>query len=150
MPAVEISEIVPGLVARLDTAALRATGGSLTNAQRNDTDDRAVTDVHDFLVLAVDARSGLCTAVPLYPKTAPGSSPLDPRKRRGDVESWLSEPAFFSRWQHWRIPLAAFASASAGDPASTGARRSFAAGDADTLQDISNWAFRNRCEFRPV
>jgi hypothetical protein len=150
MSALEPSEIRPGLVARIDTDALRAAGGSETNAQATAAQDRAVRGVHDFLVLAVDASRGVCTAVPLFPKTAPGSSPLDPRKRAGDVAGWLEAPAFFSHWQHWRIPIAALASAAADDPGAPDARRSFAATDPDALQDALNWASRNRCEFRPA
>ena len=150
MSSLSASEISPGLVVRVDTEALRAAGGSETNAQATPEQDRAVRGVHDFLVLAVDAARGTCTAVPLFPKTAPGSSPLDRRKRAGDVDGWLEAPAFFSHWQHWRIPLAALADAAAGDPGETGARRSFAATDADALQDALNWASRNRCAFRPA
>ena len=58
MPPLDRSEIAPGIVVRLDTALLRAAGGSLTNAQMSDTEDRAVTGVSDFLVVAVDADQG--------------------------------------------------------------------------------------------
>ena len=145
--AVAPSEIRPGLVVRLDTSLLRERGAE-TNAQASDTEDRAVTGVHDFLVAAVDTRSASCIAVPLFPKTAPGSSPLHERHRAGDAEGWASVPAFYSRWQHWRIPLAALAEASAADPGAPGARRSYAAGDADTMQEIANWAWRNRNAYR--
>ena len=150
MSTLDISEIRPGLVVRVDTEALRAAGGSETNAQATPQQDRAVRGVHDFLVLAVDAAHGVCTAVPLFPKTAPGSSPLDRRKRAGDAAGWLESPAFFSHWQHWRIPLAALAAAAADDPGEAGARRSYAATDPDALQDALNWASRNRCAFRPA
>jgi len=150
MTPLDLSEVRPGLVVRLDTEALRAAGGSETNAQATAEQDRAVRGVHDFLVLAVDAARGVCTAVPLFPKTAPGSSPLDRRKRAGDAAGWHEAPAFFSHWQHWRIPLAALSAAAADDPGAPGARRSFAATDADALQDVLNWASRNRCAFRPA
>jgi hypothetical protein len=150
MTMLDVSEITPGVVARLDTHVLRALGGSETNAQATDTQDRAVQDTHDFLVVAVDAAKGVSLAVPLFPKSSPGSAPLAPAKRAGDVEAWLAEEVHYSRWQHWRIPLAALAAASAGDPGVTGARRTFALGDADTLQDLANWATRNRCAFRAV
>jgi hypothetical protein len=144
------SEIVPGLVVRLDTRQLRAIGGSETNAQRSDAEDRAVTDVHDFLVLSVDAATSICTAIPLFPRSSPGSAPLDPAKQWGNLEGWLADPVHYSRWQHWRIPSAAIATASTEDPGHEGARRGYALGDADALQDILNWASRNRCTYRSV
>ena len=148
MTQLEIAEVVPGLVARVDTGELRALGGSETNAQRTDTDDRAVTDVRDFLVVAVDPTRTTCTAIPLFTRSSPGSAPLEPKKQWGNIDGWLTTTVHYSRWQHWRIPLSAFVAASANDPGEMGARRSYAAGDADTLQDLSNWASRNRCEFR--
>ena len=150
MPQLDASEIIPGVVARLDTRQLRTIGGSETNAQLSDAEDRAVADVHDFLVTAVNAADGVCTAIPLFPKSSPGSAPLDAKKQWGNIAGWLTDPVHYSRWQHWRIPLAAFATASAEDPGDTDARRSYAAGDADTLQDLTNWATRNRCVFREV
>lgn len=154
MTAVTRDEVRPGLVVHLDTARLRALGGSETNAQATPQQDRAVADARDFLVLAVDAARGRCTAVPLFVKTAPGSSPLDPRRRTGDAAGWGAAPAFYSHWQHWTIPLDAVAAASEGDPGAPGARRAFAAGDAqddrDALQDILNWSAHNRCAFRPA
>jgi hypothetical protein len=148
MPTLDVSEIIPGVVVRLDTQHLRSLGGSETNAQRTDTEDRAVTDVHDFLVVAINA--GSCMAIPLFAKSSPGSAPLDAKKQWGNIGGWLTDPVHYSRWQHWRIPLAALAEASTEDPGTPGARRSYAAGDADTLQDLANWATRNRCVFRAV
>jgi hypothetical protein len=150
MSQLEASEIIPGLVARIDTHQLRAIGGSETNAQQTETEDRAVSDVHDFLVVAVDAERGVCTAIPLFAKSSPGSAPLEPKKQWGNIDGWLTTTVHYSRWQHWHIPLTALAEASAGDPGASGARRSYAAGDADTLQDLANWATRNRCVFRPA
>lgn len=150
MTQIDVAEIVPGLVARLDTGQLRTLGGSETNAQRTDNEDRAVTDTRDFLVVATDAQRGTCTALPLFAKPSPGSATLDPKKQWGNIEGWLTETVHYSRWQHWRMPLNACAAASTEDPGSNGARRSYAAGDADTLQDLANWATRNRCEFRPA
>lgn len=150
MSQLDASEIIPGVVARLDTRQLRTIGGSETNAQLSDAEDRAVAGVHDFLVTAVNATAGVCTAIPLFPKSSPGSAPLDAKKQWGNIAGWLTDPVHYSRWQHWRIPLAAFATASAEDPGDTDARRSYAAGDADTLQDLTNWATRNRCVFREV
>jgi len=150
MTHLALPEIVPGVVTRLDTQLLRSTGGSETNAQLTDTEDRAVTDVHDFLVVAVDMKAGVCTAVPLFPRSSPGSAPLTPDKRQGDIGTWRTEDVHYSRWQHWRIPISAVSIASTDDPGDVGNRRSFALGDADTLQDLANWATRNRCAFRSV
>lgn len=150
MTALTTSEIIPGVVARLDTQQLRLAGGSETNAQITDSEDRAVTDARDFLIVAVDARKGVCTAVPLFARSSPGSAPLIAAKRHGDVGTWLTEDVHFSRWQHWRIPIGALGAASALEPSDVGGRRGFAVGDADTLQDLANWATRNRCSFRPA
>ncbi len=150
MAQLNIPEIVPGVVTRLDTQLLRSAGGSETNAQVTDTEDRAVTDERDFLVVAVNPKTGAATAVPLFPKSSPGSAPLRPDKRQGDFDSWLADDVHYSRWQHWRIPLTAIALASTNDPGDDGHRRSYALGDADTLQDLANWATRNRCAFRAV
>ena len=147
---ISTADIAPGVVVRIDTQQLRASGGSETNAQVTHTEDRAVTDARDFLVVAVDAERALCTAVPLFTRSSPGSAPLPPTKRAGDVGTWLTDDLHYSRWQHWRIPLAAFASASMNEPSEPGARRTFASGDADALQDLANWATRNRCAFRSV
>jgi hypothetical protein len=150
MSQFDVSEIVPGVVARLDTQHLRALGGSETNAQLTDTEDRAVTGVHDFLVVAVNAATGSCTAIPLFPKSSPGSAPLEAKKQWGNIGGWLTDPVHYSRWQHWRIPLAALAESSGEDPGVPDARRGYALGDTDTLQDLANWATRNRCEFRTL
>ena len=150
MTAFNVSEIEPGVVARLDTQRLRAAGGSETNAQISDTEDRAVTDTRDFLIVSVDGKAGTAMAVPLFAKSSPGSAPLVPAKRTGEAADWLTDDVHYSRWQHWRIPLAAVASASDTEPSDADARRGFARGDADTLQDLANWATRNRCAFRPA
>ncbi|MDB4913324.1 MAG: hypothetical protein JWM95_968 [Gemmatimonadetes bacterium] len=148
MSRFDVSELVPGIVVRLDTRRLRALGGSETNAQRTDTEDRAVTETHDFLIVARDAKSDVCLAVPLFARSSPGSAPLVATKRAGDVGSWLTEDVHYSRWQHWRMPASAMVDASDSDPGDEGNRRSFALGDADILQDLANWATRNRCAFR--
>ena len=150
MPHLALPEIVPGVVARLDTQLLRSTGGSETNAEITDTEDRAVSDERDFLVVAVNTNASTCTAVPLFARSSPGSAPLVPSARQGDVGTWLTDDVHYSRWQHWRIPLSAFSIASVNDPGDVGTRRSYALGDADTLQDLANWATRNRCAFRGV
>ena len=104
MSALDRSEISPGIVVRLDTARLRAAGGSLTNAQLTGDEDRAITGVSDFLVVAVDTDAEVALALPLYPKSAPGSAPLDDARKSGPAD-WLAQPVFYSRWQHWRIPF---------------------------------------------
>lgn len=148
MTALHREEIKAGLVVRIDTDALRAAGGSLTNATRTDAEDRAVRGTHDFLVLALDPLDSSVLAVPLFPKTAPGSSPLDVRKRAGDIAGWDAAPAFYSHWQHWRIPIGEMVAASTDDPGEPGTRRWFATNDRDALQDAANWATRNRNAFR--
>lgn len=149
MPALQLSEIVPGVVVRLDTDVLRAQGGSRTNAQATPDADRAVTGAHDFLILQVDAVKAQVTAIPLFPRSAPGSAPLDDALRTGPAE-WLAAPVFYSRWQHWQIPVGALETASTGDESSPGQRRHYATGKTDMLQDLANWASRNRCAFREV
>lgn len=147
MTALQESEVVPGLVVHVDTDVLRARGDSRTNAQATEREDRAVTGAHDFLVLLVDRAERAVTAVPLFPRSAPGSAPLDDDLRSGGTE-WQATPVFYSRWQHWQIPLDALVAASGGDAGSPGARRSYASGKSDVLQDLANWASRNRCAFR--
>ena len=148
MTAFTIDEIIPGAVVRVDTTRLRTLGTSETNAQVTPTEDRAVTGTHDFLVVEVAGER--VVAVPLFPRSSPGSAPLEPEKRRGEAGGWREEPVHYSRWQHWRIPLAALVAASADDPGSPSDRRGYAVGDVDTLRGLLNWASRNRCAFRTV
>ena len=149
MTVLHRSELVPGVVVHLDSDELRALGGSRTNAQATADEDRAVTGAHDFLVLMVNAATSDVLATPLFPRSAPGSAPLDDRRRRGPAE-WLPHPVFHSRWQHWQIPIDALLAASSGETTEPGARRSYATDSADTLQDLANWATRNRCAYRVV
>jgi hypothetical protein len=138
-------DIQPGLILHIDTDLLRSHGGSLTNAQVTPEEDRAVTGAHDFVVAQVDAKARRVTALPLFPRSAPGSAPLDDKLRNGPAE-WMAHPVYYSRWQHWQIPFDALIAASS----DTGERRTYAWNSADTLQDLANWATRNRCEFRPA
>lgn len=142
------SEIAPGLVVRLDTTALRARGDSQTNAVSGSDGDRAVTGSHDFLVVGVDHRTGLCTAVPLFPKAAVGSQPLEDERKSGLADGWQGVELYFSRWQHWRIPADSLVAASADDPATPDDRRRYAAGDGAALDDIRAWESRNRASYR--
>lgn len=139
-----------GLVVRLDTAALRGFGDSQTNAELSAQGDRAVVGTQDFLVVHVDATSGMCTAVPLFHKTAVGNQPLIDGKKSGHASRWIGTDVYFSRWQHWRIPLARINDALATDANAEATRRRYAAGDSSTLDDIRNWDDRNRAPYRPA
>ena len=148
MDAADSHAVVAGMILRVDTDRLRALGGSCTNAQRTTDADRAVTGTHDFLIVAIDAGTRICTALPLYPRSAPGSAQLDPAALAG-ADDFTSIPLFYSRWQHWRIPLDAFVEAVSAESRGT-TQRSYALGQSEPLRDLANWASRNRCEFRPA
>ena len=150
MSAIRVEDIQPGLVIHLDPSLLKAQGGSETNAQRDETGDRAVPDPRYFLVLEVDRAAGTCLAVPLYSKSAPGSQPLQETEKGGLADRWIGEESFFSRWQHWRIPLSAIPAASVGDDSEPANRRTYAATQPATLRSIADWQHRNRCSFRPA
>jgi hypothetical protein len=145
---VTLDEITPGLVVRLDTTAVRALGGSQTNAVLGPEGDRAVVGTHDFLVVGLDAATGRCTAVPLFTKTAVGNQPLENDKKSGLADQWKDAETFFSRWQHWRMPLGAVVTASGDEPAAVNTRRRYAATDRSALDDIKNWEGRNRAAYR--
>ncbi len=140
--------VTPGLVVQLDTALLRALGGCQTNAVLGPEGDRSVVGTQDFLIVGVDAAAGRCTAVPLFAKTAVGNQPLENGKKSGTANQWIGTDTFFSRWQHWRIPVASVVAASAGDPATVADRRRYAAADRSALDDIKNWEGRNRAAYR--
>lgn len=144
------TDITPGLVLRVDTTQLRALGGSQTNAELGATGDRAVSGVTDFLVVGVDRGTGVCTAVPLFPKAAVGNQPLDDEHKRGGDAAWRATPTFFSRWQHWRVPVDALIAATAPTDAARADHRQYAPGDGPTLDDIRVWESRNRAAYRPV
>ena len=143
-----LDEITPGLVVRLNTAALRAHGGSQTNAVLGPEGDRAVTGSSDFLIVGLDVATGRCTAVPLFAKTAVGNQPLESAKKTGQEDEWIGTDTFFSHWQHWRIPLAAVVAASGDDMTTSASRRRYAATDRSALDDIKNWEGRNRATYR--
>lgn len=142
------ADITPGLVLGLDTTILRARGDSQTNAESGAAGDRAVTGPSDFLVVGVDRTTGVYTAVPLFPKAAVGNQPLDDEHKRGGDAAWRDTPTFFSRWQHWRIPVDSFLAAADADDASPADRRQYAPGDGPTLDDIREWESRNRAPYR--
>lgn len=141
-------DVTPGLVVQLDTALLRALGGCQTNAVLGPEGDRSVVGTQDFLIVGVDAAAGRCTAVPLFAKTAVGNQPLENGKKTGRADQWIGIDTFFSRWQHWRIPVPSVVAASANDPTSAADRRRYAAVDRSALDDIKNWEGRNRAAYR--
>lgn len=143
-------EVAVGLVVHLDTTVLRTLGGCQTNAERGANGDRAVVGLHDFLVVGVDPHSGLCTAVPLFPKTAVGNQPLVESKKAGRATHWIGAESFFSHWQHWRIPIASIVVAAISDDTTPATRRRYAPEDRTALDDIRNWEKRNRSPYRAV
>jgi len=145
---VTLEDITAGLVARLDTTMLRTLGGCRTNAVRGPEGDRAVVGTHDFLVVGVDVSLGICTAVPLFAKSAVGNQPLVDSKKSGRADGWIGTDVFFSHWQHWRIPMASLVAASGPDDTTPADRRRYAADDRPSLDDIRAWETRNRAEYR--
>ena len=151
-------DVTPGLVLHLDTALLRARGGCQTNAVLGPEGDRSVVGTHDFLIVSVDPAAGRCTAVPLFTKTAVGNQPLEHEKKSGRATQWIGADSFFSRWQHWRMPIASVGAASVVDSALDPAlntvppadHRRYAATDRSALDDIKNWEGRNRAPYRDV
>jgi hypothetical protein len=147
-------DVTPGLVLHLDTALLRARGGCQTNAVLGPEGDRSVVGTHDFLIVSVDPVAGRCIAVPLFTKTAVGNQPLEHEKKSGCVTQWIGADSFFSRWQHWRMPIASVVAAAVADPALNPVlpadRRRYAATDRSALDDIKNWEGRNRAAYRDV
>ncbi len=137
-----------GSVVRLDTTRLRTRGDCLTNAEMGPQGDRAVTGEQDFLVLHVDAAAGLCTAVPLFAKSAVGNQPLLDEFKSGSANGWKGSEVYFSRWQHWRIPVDVIQQAIADDDAPTETRRRYSGPDSSVLDDIRVWESRNRAEYR--
>lgn len=144
------TDITPGLVLLVDTTQLHTLGGSQTNAELGATGDRAVSGVSDFLVVGIDRSTGVCTAVPLFPKAAVGNQPLDDAHKRGGDAAWRETPTFFSRWQHWRVPVDALIAATDPTDAARADHRHYAPGDGPTLDDIRVWESRNRAAYRPV
>ncbi len=143
-------DVTPGLVVQLDTAALRALAGCQTNAVLGPEGDRSVVGLQDFLIVGLDAAADRCTAVPLFTKSAVGNQPLENGKKSGGAAPWIGTDTFFSRWQHWRMPIASVVAAAAGDPTTSADRRRYAATDRSALDDIKNWEGRNRAAYRDV
>ena len=141
-------EITAGLVVRVDTTVLRARGDCETNAVRGPHGDRAVVGSHDFLIVSVDAPSGVCTAVPLFTKTAVGNTPLVDGRKSGRADNWIGSDRYFSHWQNWRIPIRSLIAAWEPDETSADNRRRYATGDTSALDDIRVWESRNRSAYR--
>lgn len=150
MPAVAEGEIKPGLVVHLDTSVLRSIGGSETNAETGPGGDRAVQGPHYFLIVTVDEKSRECVAVPLFSKGAPGSERLAEQLKSGLSEKWIGLPSYFSRWQHWRVPLSATPFASIDEESTPETRRQYAADAPEELERIAAWRGKNRAPFRPL
>jgi len=148
MVAVSTQEVSPGLVVYIDTNELRRLGGSETNADVYQGHDRAVVGPHQFLVVSVDQATQTCLAVPLFSNHAPGSRPLARAKMAGAYPEWANGYYHYSQWQHWRIPLSAFAAASTGELSAITDRCRYAANDPRELGFIASWAARNRAPFR--
>jgi hypothetical protein len=142
------SPSLSGSVIRLDTARLRTRGDCLTNAELGPQGDRAVTGEQDFLILHVDAAAGLCTAVPLFTKSAVGNQPLLDEFKSGSASGWKGSDVYFSRWQHWRIPVDAVQQAIAADDSPPETRRRYSGTDSAVLDGIRAWESRNRAEYR--
>jgi hypothetical protein len=149
MSRLSVEEVKVGLVVHLDTAALRKLGGSKTNAQITESEDRAVEGPHYFLVTKLDREDGTCLAVPLFSGSAPGSEKLDEDKKSGHPDNWLGSDSYFSHWQHWVIPLSDIPEASANEESSPDSRRSYAA-DPEDFEAINKWVGKNICDFRAV
>jgi hypothetical protein len=147
---VTLEEVTAGLVVALDTTNLRACGDAQTNAVLGPEGDRAVVGTHDFLVVGVDSASGICTAVPLFAKSAVGNQPLVDSRKTGRPDGWIGSDVYFSRWQHWRFPVTSLVEASGAEATTTGDRRRYASDDRSTLDDIRVWESRNRAAYRPA
>lgn len=148
MSVIDPSEVKRGLVVHTDTALLRAIGGSSTNAEVSGESDRAVFGPHYFVVLEV--ADGEALAVPLFSQRAPGSEPLTEQLKGGLPDKWIGETSYFSRWQHWRIPIAALAAASGNEESDATARRTYAVESPATLESMAGWAAKNRASWRPI
>jgi hypothetical protein len=146
--AVTEAEVVPGLVVHLDTDELRRIGGASTNAEVSRGQDRAVVGPHYFLVVAV--AGGLALAVPLFSRFAPGSELLEESLKSGLPAKWLGEDSYFSRWQHWRIPVTSVAAASDTEESSSQDRRRYAVRTPASLAAIASWQARNRAPYRAL
>jgi hypothetical protein len=148
MAALSAEELVPGVVVQLDTELLRELGNSLTNAEWGATYDRAVVEPHSFLIVSVDVSTSALTAVPLFSNWAPGSEELNENLKGGHLDKWVGVRLYFSRWQHWVVPVSDAVAASSLEETAMGDRRHYAEGNAAALTSILDWKDRNRCEFR--
>ena len=150
MPSVIEAEIIPNLVVHQDTAVLRLLGGCSTNAELTKSEDRAVVDPHYFLVLETDQATGSCVAVPLFSEWAPGSVRLFEDQNSGLASLWKGQDSFFSKWQHWKIPLSSVVAASSAEQSSSADRRRYAANAPHLITRIAEWQHQNRAPWREL
>lgn len=68
----------------------------------------------------------------------------------GSLALWRNGSYHFSRWQHWRIPLADLAAASTGELSDPADRCTYAENDPAELASIAAWQDKNRAAFRAV
>ena len=148
MAAVTESEVVSGLVVHLDTDEVRRLGGASTNADVSKGEDRAVVGPHYFLVVSVSDTN--CLAVPLFSRFAPGSELLQESFKSGLAAKWQGEDSYFSRWQHWRIPISSVAASSDTEESSPQDRRRYATASPDAMVAIADWQARNREPYRAL
>ena len=142
------AEVLPGLVVHLDTDELRRLGGSSTNAETSAGQDRAVAGPHYFLI--VSASADQCVAVPLFSRYAPGSERLQEQLKFGLPDKWRGEDSYFSKWQHWHIPISCVAAASGTEESSAQDRRGYAANRPEVLAAIESWQDKNRAPYRAL
>ena len=147
MPAIHEEELVPGLVVQLDTSRLRQLGNSRTNAEKTRSEDRAVIGPHSFVVVATNPEDRSAILCPVFSQWAPGSLKLQEAKKSGFLNNWASVELHFSKWQHWEIPYDDIIACSDIENTQHGARRHYAAENAETLNSIlrrmsrSPWIF---------
>jgi hypothetical protein len=77
-----------------------------------------------------------------------GNQPLVDEYKSGSASGWKGSDVYFSRWQHWRIPVDVIQHAIADDSAPTESRRRYSGSDSSVLDDIRVWESRNRAEYR--
>lgn len=107
-----------------------------------------MTGEQDFLILHADAATGFCTAVPLFGKSAVGNQPLLDEYKSGNASGWKGSDVYFSRWQHWKIPVDVIQQAIAADDSPMETRRRYSGSDSSVLDDIRVWESRNRAAYR--
>jgi hypothetical protein len=150
LPGLNRSEVLGGIVVQLDTDELRCRCRSQTNAEISDSHDRAVEGPHSFLILEVNTASEEVLAVPVFSREAPGSEPLLEKHKSGYSPKWKGVPLWYSKWQHWRIPLGDLVAASSIEETAPGNRRLYAHDSPSELAAMAAWVAKNRSRFRSV